>query len=76
MVTLAFTAALVVALVATPVYLLLATAKFALRSAWDVGALVPLMRASAFGRGYLDFELVLASMPCYGFSDQPTELGW
>jgi len=59
-VTLAFAAALVIALVATPIYLLLATAKFALRSAWDIGALVPLMSASAFGRGYLDFELVLA----------------
>ena len=59
-VTLAFAAALVIALVATPIYLLLATAKFALRSAWDIGALVPLMSASAFGRGYLNFELVLA----------------
>ena len=39
---------------------LLATAKFALRSCLDVGALVPLMRVSAFGRGYLDLELLLA----------------
>ena len=49
-----------VALVATPVYVLLATAQFALRSFWSFGALVPLMRVSAFGRGYLDLELVLA----------------
>jgi copper transport protein len=59
-VTIALAVALGVALAATPVYLLLATAKFALRHAWDVGALIPLMRASAFGRGYLTFELVLA----------------
>jgi copper transport protein len=51
---------LAVALVATPVYLDLATAQFALRSAFDVGALVPLLHVSAFGRGYLDLELVLA----------------
>ena len=44
------------ALVATPVYMLLATAQFALRSVWDVGALVPLIRASAFGRGFVDLE--------------------
>jgi copper transport protein len=42
------------------VYVLLATAKFALRSFWSFGALVPLMRVSAFGRGYLDLELILA----------------
>jgi copper transport protein len=46
--------------VATPVYALLATAQFSLRSFWSWGALVPLLRASAFGRGYLDLELVLA----------------
>jgi copper transport protein len=51
---------LAVALVATPVYLDLATAQFAARSAFDVGALVPLFHVSAFGRGYLDLELALA----------------
>jgi copper transport protein len=56
----AFWIALAVALVATPVYVLVATAQFALRSVWSVGALVPLMRVSAFGRGYLDLELLLA----------------
>ena len=56
----AFWVALVIALVAVPVYTLLATAKFALRSFWSFGALVPLMRTSAFGRGYLDLELLLA----------------
>jgi copper transport protein len=56
----AFWIALVIALVAVPVYTLLATAKFALRSFWSLDALVPLMRTSAFGRGYLDLELLLA----------------
>jgi copper transport protein len=58
-VSVVFWAVLAVALVAVPVYVLLATAQFALRSFWSVGALVPLMRVSAFGRGYLDLELVL-----------------
>ncbi len=56
----AFWIALAVALVATPLFVLLATAQFALRSFWSFGALVPLLRVSAFGRGYLDLELVLA----------------
>ncbi len=56
----AFWAALAVALIAVPVYTLIATAAFAERSFWSFGALVPLMRTSAFGRGYLDLELLLA----------------
>jgi copper transport protein len=56
----AFWVALAVSLVAVPVYTLLATAEFAARSFWSVGALVPLMHTSAFGRGYLDLELLLA----------------
>jgi copper transport protein len=52
--------ALLVALVATPVYVLLATAQFSLRSVFDLGAIVPVARASGFGRAYLDLELVLA----------------
>ena len=58
--TVAFWAALVIALVAVPVYALLATAEFAVRSFWSFDALVPLLRTSAFGRGYLDLELLLA----------------
>jgi copper transport protein len=58
--SIAFWIALVVALIATPVYVLLATAEFAVRSFWSWGALIPLLRTSAFGRGYLDLELVLA----------------
>jgi copper transport protein len=59
-VTIAFAVATTVALVATPVYLLMATAEFALRSTFDVGTLLPLVRKSAFGRAYADLELCLA----------------
>ena len=59
-VSVAFVVACAIGLVATPVYTLLATAQFALRSAWDVGALVPLIRASSFGRGFVDLELTFA----------------
>jgi copper transport protein len=56
----AFFAAVGVALVAIPIYVDLATAQFTLRSAFDVGAIVPVARDSSFGRDYLDLELVLA----------------
>ena len=56
-VSIAFMVTAALALIATPIYLLLATAQFALRSWYDIGALVPLIRASAFGRGFLDLEL-------------------
>jgi len=59
-VSIAFGAACVVALLAIPVYFLLATAEFALRSFWSFGALFPLVRVSAFGRGWLDLEFVFA----------------
>jgi copper transport protein len=59
-VTWAFWAALLFALVATPVYVVLATAQFSLRSAFDLGDVLPLARASSFGKDYLDLELVLA----------------
>jgi copper transport protein len=55
----AFWISLGIALVATAVYAVLATAQFALRSAFDLVGLVPLLRVSAFGRGYLDLELTL-----------------
>jgi copper transport protein len=51
--------ALAVALVAIPVYVLLATAQFTLRSVWNLGAIVPVARDSGFGRDFLDLELVL-----------------
>jgi copper transport protein len=58
--TIAFDAAVAVALVAIPVYVLLATAQFTLRSVWDLGDIVPAARSSGFGRDFLDLELVLA----------------
>jgi copper transport protein len=58
--SIAFGVAALVALVAIPIYVLMATAQFALRSTFDLGALVPLLRDSAFGRGYTDLELVFA----------------
>ncbi len=59
-VSIAFAVALVAALVAIPVYVDIATAQFAFKSVWDIAGNVPLMRSSAFGRGWLDLELVLA----------------
>lgn len=58
--TIALGAALAVALVATPVYVLVATAHFALRAWTNVSALLPLIRISSFGRSFLDLELLLA----------------
>ena len=50
------------ALVAVPVYVVVATADFALRSAFDLGAIVPLLSVSAFGRGYLDARALLRAL--------------
>lgn len=58
--SIAFGVAAVVALIAIPIYVLMATAQFALRSTFAIGALAPLLRDSAFGRGYTDLELVFA----------------
>jgi copper transport protein len=52
--------ALGVGLIVTPIYLDLATAEFTLRSAFDLGALIPLMHKSSFGRSLIDLEIVLA----------------
>ena len=46
----------VVGLIAIPVYLDFATAIDSLRSVFDVGALVPLFRVTAFGRAYVDMS--------------------
>jgi copper transport protein len=59
-VSIAFGIVCAIGLVAIPVYVDVATAQFSLRSAFDVGALVPLFRQSAFGRGYLDMEITFA----------------
>jgi len=58
--SIAFGVALVAALVVIPIYVDIATAQFAFHSIWDVAGNVPLMRDSAFGRGWTDSELVLA----------------
>ena len=65
-VTRAFAAAIAVSLVAAPLYDLLATAHFALRSFWSFGALIPLVGASRFGRSYLRLELALALLAVAG----------
>jgi copper transport protein len=71
----AFGVALAAALVATPVYVLLSTAQFTLRSFWDFGDVVPAARSSSFGRDFLDLELVLALFGAAGgaalFVDRP-----
>jgi len=59
-VSIAFFAASALGLIVTPVYVLLATAQFALRSFFAFGALLPLVHASAFGRGFLDLEICFA----------------
>ncbi len=59
-VSIAFGIASAVALIGTPVYVVMATAQFALRSAFDLGNVLPLVRDSAFGRGVLDLELTFA----------------
>jgi copper transport protein len=59
-VSIAFGIAAAVGLIAIPVYVVMATAQFALRSAFDFGNVFPLVRDSAFGRGYLDLELTFA----------------
>ncbi|MDX6538133.1 MAG: copper transport protein [Gaiellales bacterium] len=58
-VTVAAGAALLLALVAAPVYLVLATAEFSLRPRTDLGAIIPLVRDSSFGRSFSDLWAVL-----------------
>jgi len=59
-VSLAFVVASVVGLIAIPVYLDFATANDSLRSVFDLTALVPLFRVTAFGRAIVDLELCFA----------------
>jgi copper transport protein len=56
----AFVIASVIGLLAIPVYLDFATAIDSLRSVFDLGALVPLFRVTAFGRGYVDMTICFA----------------
>ena len=59
-VSIAFVTASVVGVIAIPVYLDFAIANDSLRSVFDISALVPLFRVTAFGRGYADMTL------CFG----------
>lgn len=59
-ISVAFAIASVIGLIAIPVYLDFSTANDSLRSVFDVTALVPLFRVTAFGRAILDFELCFA----------------
>jgi copper transport protein len=56
----AFVSASLAALIAIPVYLDLSTANDSLRSVLDLGTLVPLYRATAFGRAFVDLWLCFA----------------
>jgi copper transport protein len=58
--SLAFVVSSLLGLVAIPVYLEESTAVDSLHSFFAVGALVPLWRTTAFGRGYLNMELCFA----------------
>jgi copper transport protein len=58
--SLAFLVASLLGLIALPVYLEESTAVDSVRSFFAVGALVPLWRTTAFGRGYLKMELCFA----------------
>jgi copper transport protein len=59
-VSVAFVIASVLGLIAIPVYLDFATANDSLRSVFDLTALVPLFRVTAFGRAIVDLEICFA----------------
>jgi copper transport protein len=59
-VSIALGVALAIALIAIPVYVLVATAGFAQRPWTDLGATVPVVRDSNLGRSFVDLEVVLA----------------
>ncbi len=58
--SIAFAVASGLTLLAVPVYLDVSSAVDSLRSVFDVGALVPLFRVTAFGRAWVDFEICFA----------------
>ena len=58
--SIAFGVAAVLGLIAVPGYLEEATSIDSLRSFFDLGGVVPLWRATAFGRGWVDVELCFA----------------
>ena len=58
--TVAFVVSAVLGLIAIPVYLDFATANDSLRSVFDLSALVPLYRVTAFGRAVVELEITFA----------------
>jgi copper transport protein len=60
MLSVAFAVAAIVGLIAIPVYLDFSTANDTLRSVFDLPALVPLFRVTAFGRAIVDLEVCFA----------------
>jgi copper transport protein len=62
----AFLVSILVALLVTPVYDVMSTAKFAQASVWDLGTVVPLLNSSHFGHTLLIFEVVLALLALAG----------
>jgi copper transport protein len=65
--SIAFVAASALGLIAIAVYLDFATASDSLKSVFDVSALVPLFRVTAFGRGYTDMLLCFALFSVAGW---------
>ncbi len=63
----AFVVASGLGLLAIPVYLDFATANDSLRSVFDLGALVPLYRVTAFGRALVDLEACFALFAVAGW---------
>jgi len=59
-VSVACVASSIVGLIAIPVYLDFSVANDSLRSVFDLSALVPLYRVTAFGRALVDFEICFA----------------
>ena len=59
-VSIAFVIASLLGVIAIPVYLDFAIANDSLRSVFDLTALIPLFRVTAFGRGYVDMTLCFA----------------
>jgi copper transport protein len=58
--SIAFGIASALGLIAIPVYLDVSTANDSLRSVFDLTALVPLFRVTAFGRAFVDLEICFA----------------
>jgi copper transport protein len=65
-VSIAFLASIGVALVVTPIYDLMSTAKFAQVGFFDFGTTIPLLTSSHFGRSLVDLEIVLALLAVTG----------